>query len=60
MSNSAHSDCDVSGGFEANGLIANQNGSFHYSSCAVARAWESTGMGGLKKLTSRAFGEELR
>ncbi len=64
MSNSSFPDgCDVSGGFPENGVIANQNGTYQFSSCAIRRALDANDIleeGGWRTLSSRAFFEVVR
>lgn len=62
MSGSGHPDCDVSGGFEGNGLIGNMNTTYQFSSCAVRRALDANNLDpavrGWQRLPSRSFFEE--
>jgi hypothetical protein len=50
MSDSTHHDCDVSGGFDGNGIIGNMNTQYGYSSCAVQRAMAANGISLLRLL----------
>lgn len=60
MSGSTHSDCDISGGFEGNGVIGNKNTLYNFSSCAVDKAFLGSGAGAsILPLTARSFLEEL-
>jgi hypothetical protein len=63
MSGSAHADCDVSGDFPDNGVIANQNGTFNFSSCAINRALRANGLdesgSSLIPIGSRAFSDAI-
>jgi hypothetical protein len=64
MPKGSHVDCDVSGGFEADGVIANSNGTYQFSSCAIRRALDANdlllGDGAVRRLPTRAFVEPLR
>jgi hypothetical protein len=63
MSGSAHADCDVSGDFPDNGVIANQNGTFNFSSCAINRALRANDLdesgSSLIPIGSRAFSDAI-
>lgn len=62
MSGSTHPDCDVSGGFEGNGVVANMNATYQFSRCAVQKALDANHLDpavrGFRKLGSRAYMEE--
>ena len=63
MSGSSFADCDVSGNFESNGAIANANGIYQFSSCAVRRVLDANDLGielAFQRLPTRAFVEPMR
>lgn len=60
MSESSHSDCDISGDFEGNGVIGNKNTLYNFSSCAVDKAFLGSGVGAsILPLRARSYVEEL-
>jgi hypothetical protein len=60
MSGSTHADCDISGGFEGNGVIGNMNTLYNFSSCAVDKAFLGSGAGtSILQLGARSYLEEL-
>ena len=60
MSESSHSDCDISGDFEGNGVIGNMNTLYNFSACAVDKAFLESGVGAsILPLRARSYLEEL-